>query len=222
MNKYFSKARLEKVSTQEYIDNIRVSMDMYPLLHVFEVALRNRIAKFIGNKFGKSFVKNFLLGNSTLKLTRAQENKIYETYNRITNNKIKRGANDKYPYIAACEEYILDENDLISNISLGFWIICLKESFINNNGLAKICVLQEIFGINHNIINSKKRTEKYDEEFKKVETAMELIHNARNRIYHYESILNHKSYHHKKLRETLIKYISRLEYKKNDLFYIIV
>lgn len=44
------------VNLEEYINNIRYSQNFYPVLHLFEISLINKINIFYGNKFGQNWL----------------------------------------------------------------------------------------------------------------------------------------------------------------------
>ena len=211
MQKYFSEKRLLKYKPdnnyEEYFKNIKASMELYPLLHVFEIVLRNKIDTFIGENFGAEWLKDILENTvGTMKITENIEDKIYEAYNRAYSEELKRSdVTHKYPIINALIPVIHD--DILSNLTLGFWVNFFNIKIINLSGI-------NISDFMEYILN-QKNARKSDLELAHKELVD--IRKFRNRISHFERIYNHPAYSHLKYHELLRKYLKKLEFNKGEL-----
>ena len=135
--------------------NLELSSQMYKALQIFELSTRNIFNIYLSRRYGNNWInrKEILSGNN---------NKNYKLNNDI--EKIKnKFIEDKKPF---------DTNDIIANLTLGFWVNLL--SFDNNDKLWQPSLKKIFIGYDRSIIH---------------ETFLN-IKEIRNRIAHQETIFN--------------------------------
>ena len=215
MHKYFTQKRIDgfKSSAEDstyldkYIENIRISMQVYPLLHVFEISLRNRIDEFLVNNICPDWTIDILeYHTGQIKIPHDMENKIYQVYNRIFKTDISRNKNTKL-YPKANPFRPIKHDEIISNLTLGFWISFFQYYVLSKNNVQIREFMQAIF--------KERDARKLDLEntFKDLNKIREF----RNRVFHYEPILNHHLYNHKQMIQILRQYLKKLEHNKGEL-----
>ena len=151
----------------EYVENIKVSQHFYPMLNCFEIALRNKINNFYIKGYGVDWL---ITPASVLTIDQAIVDRIGHVKERIAHQK-KPVTND----------------NIVANLSLGFWVELFNHKYLIKSGLYKEQVCY-VFGI------SKKNIHK--EYLIKLHNELNTIRDFRNRIFHYERIINHPKYSH--------------------------
>lgn len=167
----FSKPRidayLDKNDTPEmvlakYHRNIMLSEAMVPMLHYFEILLRNRVDKVIRKYYGE----NWLLKNpSILKISDKDINKVSEII-----SKIKREGRSE-----------VSHDTILAQMTFGFWCAFFHKKYDPVLWHRKHA-LKDVFPY----LPKHKRTRAY------VEHKILKIKVIRNRIAHHEPIWNHK------------------------------
>jgi hypothetical protein len=226
MHKFISSVRLASYSDcndyQEYIENIKVCGALYSRLHIFEIVLRNAIDKFFQEQLRENnWTINALFKTSDLKFDEYMMNSIFESYNRKNKPKIYK-VDGKYPKPPEENQHILLHDDLIGNISLGFWVSCFDSSFLKSSGLNIELWLDKILG--HKFEKRKKNQKRENYVIKVLndyKKEIQTIHNLRNRVFHFEKIYGHKMYNHSNMKDLLDKYIRKL-YSTDELMDIVL
>ena len=161
IEKYISNSRLNAYeSLEEYKLNILYSQDYYTILSILEISLRNSINQYFNIKYGKDWYKNeFLHQDSFIK--------IKEVTKRIITSKKD-----------------LTHEQIISELSFGFWSSLFRKSYTNNMRLSDIkCIFPNLPSKKDKII-----TREY------INKKLNHIRKFRNRIFHYEKIINKIEY----------------------------
>ena len=171
---YLSKERLKPYieltnNSNEAIDlyeiNVIVSHSLYVLLQFLEIGLRNKINNQLISKFGEEwyFNRDLILGEDIQKGTETV-NAIKEVVERIKGRKIEKKLKD----------ITVTNNDVISNMSFGFWVnlFCgnYQNTFWNKS-------------LKHLFKNFKR---------KELNSILNKIRILRNRVFHHESIITDK------------------------------
>lgn len=168
-------------SLDVYMENVLISKRFYPLMHFIEIFLRNKVSKHLNvvwpnwTDLDSGFVKNILDQKEVKKLSQAH-------FSLDKKNKEK------------------DVNDIISELSFGFWTSLLHKSYI-----------QSIWG------NSMKKIFS-NTDYVHVSRAYKdfgKIRNFRNRIFHYEQIL---TYEPQAMREMIVRYLKYIINPKTKVF----
>lgn len=147
---------IEEFSNKDVLEiykiNVKMSKDIYALLSYFEVFLRNRINEEMIKYFGNNWIDN--IDWKTGHLT-----KIFEAKERINKHKYNN----------------YNMNDIISNLSLGFWVHMFDKNY---ESVLWSKALNKVFSpkTSRNIISYK------------LQNILEL----RNRISHCEIIIKNK------------------------------
>jgi hypothetical protein len=163
---FISNTRMSKYSNElEYVENIKFSQFHYPLLHYFEITFRNKINRFYANHFGDNWLIEL---PSILNFDASIVDRINEVKYKIKNN-------------------IVTNDDIIANLTLGFWVELFNPRYLLRTKLYKEQVYS-VFGI------SKKSVHKA--YLIKLHNELNTIRGFRNRIFHYEKILNNSKYLH--------------------------
>ncbi len=120
---FISKKRMSNYSDDvEYVENVKFSQFCYPLLHYFEITLRNKINCFYSKKYGTSWLINpppILMHDSSI-ISRINE---IDKYNTSGNH-----------------------DDIIANLTLGFWVGLFNPKYLLSTQLHKEQV-NSVFGI---------------------------------------------------------------------------
>ena len=185
---FISNTRISKYNNElEYVENIKFSQFCYPLLHYFEITLRNKINKFYANNFGDNWLIDL---PSILNFDASIVDRVSDIKLKIKNN-------------------IITNDDVIANLTLGFWVDLFNPKYLLRTKLYKEQV-HSIFGI------SKKSIHK--EYLIKLHNELNTIRGFRNRIFHYEKVLNHSKYlHAPKILEYLLYRMDVKHYIQNML-----
>lgn len=255
MKRFFSDTRISAyIDEAEYIENIRVSMALYPVLHVFEVVLRNKIdaamklflrkrfeiilliTEMIHNKeiinpddiekFCKVIQKPWLSKYKSdfigIKLANfdhykerivklAQDQNFIATYdsnwlvdlhndaqNLIIKGNMKKKISEAVDKIG---NKLITNDNILSNVSLGFWVDLLNDDyFFKENEINQTKFFEKIFirRINNN-------------EIAKIIADMHKIRKCRNRVSHYQKILNHSGTSLDTVKITLVQYLKEFD-----------
>lgn len=184
---FISNKRISKYSDElEYVENIKFSQFHYPMLHYFEIAFRNKINRFYANNFGH----NWLIELPTILKFDVY---IVDQINHVKHKFKKDITND----------------DIISNLTLGFWVELFNPRYLLSTKLHKEQV-HDIFSI------SKKSIHKG--YLIKLHNQLNTIRGFRNRIFHYEKVLNNPKYlHAPKLLGYLLYRIDNKNYIQQQL-----
>jgi len=160
--KYSKDTNSEKEMLEKYFWNIQLSKELYVLISLFEVSLRNHINYAINEYIHRnwlidsSFIKQFLTEN---------ELKSYSlVINRLT------------------EKNKLTQDNIVIELNLGFWVNLFKKIYAPRLWHKKY-VFESVFP--H---FDKKNTNKMDYIYPK----LKAIQKIRNRISHHESIFDYK------------------------------
>src|SRR5579863_4843426 len=120
---FISKKRMSNYSNDvEYVENVKFSQFCYPLLHYFEITLRNKINYFYSKKYGTSWLINqpsILMHDSSI-ISRINE---IDKYNTSSNH-----------------------DDIIANLTLGFWVGLFNPKYLLRTQLHKEQI-NSVFGI---------------------------------------------------------------------------
>jgi hypothetical protein len=163
---FISNTRMSKYNNElEYVENIKFSQFHYPLLHYFEITFRNKINQFYVNNFGGNWLIDL---PSILNFDTSIVDRINDVKRKIKNS-------------------IITNDDIIANLTLGFWVELFNPKYLLRTKLYKEQV-HSIFGI------SKKSIHK--EYLIKLHNELNTIRGFRNRIFHYEKVLNNSKYLH--------------------------
>lgn len=171
-----------------YEINISYSSELYKLLSILEISLRNHINRRCIKLFGDDWMTNIKYGihfkmmEITLKTTSATEKtrkgtgKIFSIQEDIIDDTIKRLDEDHKP---------IDSDNLVSNVVFGFWTNLFNRAY-------------------ENILWDKSLTNIFNNQFgrKEIEHILNELRQLRNRIAHHECIMNAKykpQKHYKKI-----------------------
>ncbi len=161
-NKFISKSRLAQYDNiNEYIENLRLSNKFYIPLSIVEISLRNSLNSFFIDKIEKNWIFNKTFIKPQL------QNKI------DTSIKILKQQNKE----------IIQDN-IIAELSFGFWIMLLKKPF---QEYLRYKDLKEIFP---NIVTEKNI--KVNRHY--IFTKLNKIRLFRNKVFHFDKIINKSEY----------------------------
>ena len=130
-NRYFSSVRLSAYNSfDDYKSNLKISKEYYIPLSILEIGLRNAINDCFSIEFGENWINSDILHLDSIK-------KIEEVKYRILQ-----------------EQKELNQNQVISELSFGFWtalfltfsIISLASSSNHNPGLA-VSLVRDVLNI---------------------------------------------------------------------------
>lgn len=157
-----------------FVYNLKLSSELYKLIHVFELSTRNIFDIFLSKRYDRNWINrnDLLTGNN------GKNNKLIIDISNAKNNcKNKK-----------------NKDDIISNLSLGFWVNLLSSS--NNDKIWQPSLRKMFFGYNRNEIHD----------------IFMNIKDIRNRIAHHETIFN------KKIDKTKNNILLILKIYSNDLY----
>ena len=157
-----------------FVYNLKLSSELYKLIHVFELSTRNIFDIFLSKRYDRNWINrnDLLTGNN------GKNNKLIIDISNAKNNcKNKK-----------------NKDDIISNLSLGFWVNLLSSS--NNDKIWQPSIRKMFFGYNRNEIHD----------------IFMNIKDIRNRIAHHETIFN------KKIDKTKNNILLILKIYSNDLY----
>ncbi|MBP9742450.1 MAG: hypothetical protein KBD37_03735 [Burkholderiales bacterium] len=181
---FISKARMSKYNDElEYVKNVKFSQFHYPLLHYFEITFRNKINGFYANNFGDNWLIEL---PSILNFDKSIIDRVNDSKFKIKNN-------------------IITNNDIIANLTLGFWVELFNPRYLLRTKLYKEQVYS-IFAISKKNIHKKYLIKLHNE--------LNTIRSFRNRIFHYEKVLDNPKYSHAP------KILEYLLYRMDDKYYI--
>ncbi|MFN8769252.1 MAG: hypothetical protein ACK5Z5_04070 [Neisseriaceae bacterium] len=160
---FISNKRMSKYKNDvEYVGNIKFSQFCYPLLHYFEITLRNKINSFYAKKYGSNWL---ITPPSILK---------YDISVMTRINEIK----EKY-------RTSISNDDIIANLTLGFWVELFNPKYLLRTQLYKEQV-NSVFGISAKNIHKDYLIKLHNE--------LNTIRGFRNRIFHFEKVFNNTKY----------------------------
>lgn len=216
MKKYIGGNRLNSYKAdnnyEEYTRNIDESLKVYPYLHVFEVSLRNRLDSFIAESVSANWIIDYLSNESgtVIKLPTHMKNDLYNCFKRITNS------NDDIVNINQDILLSKSHDDFISNLYLGFWVEFFNKEFLRLNGIEHSDILSYIF--NENV--SQLRNNDIKKILEDIYAKLNKIRKLRNRVCHFERILNCKHTNYMESISVLKKVIKKLD--KDDVLYKLI
>ena len=180
----------DSIAFERYLFNIEVSKSLYPLLSILEISLRNRINQAIETVIKQDWILKEL--NQQSILLPNEHKKLLDAKQKLTNKGHKN----------------ISKDDLIAELSLGFWIhLCTKRY------ITALWHQQGFFGI---VFADYPNFSEFD-KLSKVFPVLQLMLKLRNRVFHHEIIINHPhgiNNCYKDLRR-LLSYIS-----KDSLLYL--
>ena len=161
IERYISYSRLDAYKNiDEYKQNILYSQEYYVLLSILEISLRNSTNNHFNFKYGDNWYKHTFLHQDTT-------SKIDEVKKRIVLSKKE-----------------LTHEQIISELSFGFWSSLFRKSYTNNMRLVDI---KQIFP------NLPSKTDKLiTRDY--INKKLNHIRKFRNRVFHYEKIINNIEY----------------------------
>lgn len=172
-------------SDDEYVENVKFSQFCYPLLHYFEITLRNKINQFYSDKYGT----NWLINPPSILMNDLS------TISRINEIKDKNS--------------MLNHDDIIANLTLGFWVGLFNPKYLLGTQLYKEQV-NSVFGISTKNIHKAYLVKLHNE--------LNTVRSFRNRIFHYEKVFNNSKYlHAPKLLEYMLYRMDSKHYLKQTL-----
>lgn len=149
---------------ERYLYNIEVSKALYPLLSLLEISLRNRINQAIEDTIQKDWLMKELNGQNIL-LT-GEFNKLQDAKQKL----LKKGHKN------------FTKDDLIAELSLGFWIYLCGRKYKNT--------LWHKVGFFKTVFTDYPNFSEFD-KLGKISPVLQLMLKIRNRIFHHEIIINH-------------------------------
>lgn len=180
IEQYISYSRLDSYeSIEEYKQNILLSQEYYVLLCIFEISLRNSINHYFNFKYGEDWYSHTFLHKDS-------STKIDEVKKRIVLSKKK-----------------LTHEQIVSELSFGFWSSLFRKSYTNNMRLSDI---KYIFP---NLPPKKDKLITRDY----INNKLNHIRKFRNRVFHYEKIINNIEY--KDIKDDILEL---LLYFNDDIF----
>ena len=155
-NRYFSSVRLSAYNSfDDYKSNLKISKEYYIPLSILEIGLRNAINDCFSIVFGENWINSDILHLDSIK-------KIEEVKYRILQ-----------------EQKELNQNQVISELSFGFWTALFRNSYIKT---MRTNIIKKIFP-NLPTKDQKLITREY------MNKKLNHIRKFRNRVFHYENIL---------------------------------
>lgn len=163
LNKYSQNTNSEKEMLAKYLWNIQLSKELYVLIAIFEVSIRNHINYAIKEHIHK----NWLLNNAFIEqfLIENELKSYLIAYNRLI------------------EKNKLNADNLVAELNLGFWVNLFKKIYAQRLWHKKH-VFETVFPF-----FNKKIANKIDYIYPK----LKAIQKIRNRISHHESVFDYKN-----------------------------
>lgn len=154
----------DSIALERYLFNIEVSKSLYPLLSILEISLRNRINQAIENTTQKDWLMKEL--NSQNILQTGEFNKLQDAKQKL----LKKGHKN------------FTKDDLIAELSLGFWIYLCGRKYKNT--------LWHKAGFFKTVFADYPNFSEFD-KLGKISPSLQLLLKLRNRIFHHEIIINY-------------------------------
>ena len=154
----------DSIALERYLFNIEVSKSLYPLLSILEISLRNRINQAIENTTQKDWLMKEL--NSQNILQTGEFNKLQDAKQKL----LKKGHKN------------FTKDDLIAELSLGFWIYLCGRKYKNT--------LWHKAGFFKTVFADYPNFSEFD-KLGKISPSLQLMLKLRNRIFHHEIIINY-------------------------------
>lgn len=163
LNKYSKNTNSENEIIEKYLWNIQLSKELYALIAIFEVSLRNHINYAIS----EHILNNWLLDDTFIKkfLTENELKSYLIAFNRLI------------------EKNKLTADNLVAELNLGFWVNLFKKIYA-----PKLWHKKHVFKTVFPFFN-KDFTNKMNYIYPKLKE----IQKIRNRISHHESIFEYKN-----------------------------
>lgn len=163
LNKYSININSDREVIEKYLWNIQLSKELYVLIALFEVSIRNHINYAINEYVHK----NWLLDNTFIKqfLTKNELTSYLIAYNRLI------------------EKNKLSADNLVTELNLGFWTNLFKKVYA-----PKLWHKKHVFETVFPFFN-KKIANKMNYIYPKLKS----IQKIRNRISHHESVFDYKN-----------------------------
>lgn len=149
---------------ERYLYNIEVSKALYPILSILEISLRNRINEAIEKTIKQDWLMLELNCQSIL-LT-GEFNKLQDAKQKL----IKKGHKN------------FTKDDLIAELSLGFWIYLCGRKYKNT--------LWHKAGFFKTVFADYPNFSEFD-KLGKISPTLQLMLKLRNRIFHHEIVINY-------------------------------
>lgn len=162
-NQFISKSRLEQYDNlEEYVENIKFSSEFYIPLSLIEITFRNSLNLFFRKKVGENWLFDREFIKPQLKNKIDQSLKILKQQNKE-----------------------ITQDNLIAELSFGFWIMLLKKPY---QEYLRFKDLKQIFP-NMNKQESILLNRHY------FFTLMNRIRLFRNKVFHFDKIINKKEFY---------------------------
>lgn len=152
------------IALERYLYNIELSKSLYPLLSILEISLRNRINQAIEDTIQNDWLINEL-NNQNILLT-GEFNKLQDAKQKL----LKKG------------HYNFTKDDLIAELSLGFWVYLCGRKYKNS--------LWHKTGFFKTVFVDYPNFSEFD-KLGKITPTLQLMLKLRNRIFHHEIIINY-------------------------------
>ena len=164
LNSYkFTNFDDNSLALERYLYNIELSKSLYPLLSILEVSLRNRINQAIETILQKDWLLSELEQQNILLFN--EHKKLLDAYSKLLNKGHKNICTD----------------DIIAELSLGFWIhLCTKKYKT---------ILWHQKGFFRIVFADYPNFSEFD-KLSRVFPLLQLMLKLRNRIFHHEIIIN--------------------------------
>lgn len=167
LSNYISRERLKNFSsTTEYIEDITYASKFYKPLAILEIVIRNKIDRRLLHLARGEWLYKEIIYNKKKEIPFGEINKRVIRCENFLKRKMSKKTN------IDIEEVIIDRNQLIANLPFSLWLEIIK---IDDISISYI--------LNMKLIGNKEYKGKLGN-----------IVSFRNRIYHYEKVLNHKKY----------------------------
>lgn len=154
----------DSIALERYLYNIELSKSLYPLLSILEISLRNRINQAIETTIQNDWLMKEL-NNQNILLT-GEFNKLQDAKQKL----LKKG------------HYNFTKDDLIAELSLGFWVYLYGRKYKNS--------LWHKTGFFKTVFADYPNFSEFD-KLGKITPTLQLMLKLRNRIFHHEIIINY-------------------------------
>lgn len=191
MRNHLTNTRLKKYQfdINKYLDNMYAAQKIIPKLHIFEITLRNKIDRFFKSNINKNWL--VLIHSNSFPIHMSPY--ALSTLSKIVNE------------LKKLKKPITNDN-IISNITLGFWINLFSQNYITSyrkyNKHQCNAFIREITGL--------QKTTNATEVL--IHTELAEIRDFRNRVFHYERVIHLIS----NAEKLIDKYLIHFE-KKNEI-----
>jgi len=161
-NKFISKSRMAQYdSIEEYTKNLQLSNQFYIPLSILEISLRNSLNQFFNDKVGENWLFDKIFIKSQLQAKIDTAIKILKQQNKEIN-----------------------QDNIIAELSFGFWIMLLKKPFQEYLRYKDLKVIFPNISIEKDI--------KVNRHY--IFTKVNNIRLFRNKVFHFDKIVNKEEY----------------------------